>query len=70
MEVQGLGPNGALIYCMELLEASLSWLTEKINKLKGQYLIFDFPGQVSSCVKTLNDITQKSHSGISLFEIG
>ncbi|KAK4310652.1 hypothetical protein Pmani_017798 [Petrolisthes manimaculis] len=45
MEVQGLGPNGALIYCMEVLEASLSWLTDKVNKLKGQYLIFDFPGQ-------------------------
>lgn len=65
MEVQGLGPNGALIHCMELLEASLSWLTDKVSKLKGQYLIFDFPGQVSSCkvkgVKMMNDITQKSH---------
>lgn len=46
MSTQNIGPNGALVYCMELLEANLTWLLEKIKALCGHYLIFDFPGQV------------------------
>jgi len=42
----GLGPNGTLIYCMEYLEANMDWLFEKVKGLKGQYILFDFPGQV------------------------
>ncbi|KAK8719503.1 hypothetical protein OTU49_013999, partial [Cherax quadricarinatus] len=45
MSTQDLGPNGALIYCMEFIEANLSWLVEKIQALHGHYLLFDFPGQ-------------------------
>lgn len=47
MSTQNVGPNGALVYCMELVEKNLSWLLEKIKSLTGHYLIFDFPGQVS-----------------------
>lgn len=46
MSTQKIGPNGAFVYCMELLEANLTWLLEKIKALHGQYLIFDLPGQV------------------------
>ncbi|KAG7161277.1 GPN-loop GTPase 2-like, partial [Homarus americanus] len=45
MSTQHIGPNGALVFCMELLEANLTWLLEKIKTLQGHYLIFDFPGQ-------------------------
>eukprot|EP00188_Purpureofilum_apyrenoidigerum_P003220 Plantae.Rhodophyta-Purpureofilum_apyrenoidigerum.ctg33145.p1 GENE.Plantae.Rhodophyta-Purpureofilum_apyrenoidigerum.ctg33145~~Plantae.Rhodophyta-Purpureofilum_apyrenoidigerum.ctg33145.p1 ORF type:complete len:302 (+),score=64.07 Plantae.Rhodophyta-Purpureofilum_apyrenoidigerum.ctg33145:146-1051(+) len=41
-----LGPNGTLIYCMEYLETNMDWLFDKVNGLKGQYILFDFPGQV------------------------
>lgn len=42
----GLGPNGALVYCMEFLEANIKWLIAKVLNLKDYYLIFDCPGQV------------------------
>lgn len=43
----GLGPNGALVYCMEFLEINVKWLITKVLNLKDHYLIFDCPGQVS-----------------------
>lgn len=46
MTTYRLGPNGALIYCMEFLEANINWLIAKILKLKDHYLIIDCPGQV------------------------
>lgn len=62
MKQMQLGPNGALIYCMEymdlhadeIIETILSRCTDKDNA----YFIFDFPGQVelythSTCVQSL-----------------
>ncbi|KAF2289028.1 hypothetical protein GH714_024210 [Hevea brasiliensis] len=48
MEELGLGPNGALIYCMEELEDNLDdWLTEHLdNYTDDDYLVFDCPGQI------------------------
>jgi len=46
MEKLELGPNGAMVYCMEYLEKNIDWLKEKLKSLKGHYFIFDFPGQV------------------------
>jgi GPN-loop GTPase len=47
VSVHGLGPNGALLYCMEHLEANLDWLEEKLAGLgKDAYVLFDLPGQV------------------------
>lgn len=48
MEEHSLGPNGALLYCMELLEANFEWLKDQIEKfdLEKSYFVFDFPGQV------------------------
>eukprot|EP01132_Coremiostelium_polycephalum_P007869 gene7869-9686_t len=46
VESTELGPNGALIYCMEYLEKNLDWLKEKILALKDHYFLFDCPGQV------------------------
>ncbi|CAG8435841.1 5997_t:CDS:2 [Ambispora gerdemannii] len=41
-----LGPNGAMVYCMEFLEKNFDWLEEKLKSLRDDYLLFDFPGQV------------------------
>lgn len=48
MNELGLGPNGALIYCMEELEDNLDdWLSEKLDDfLDDDYLVFDCPGQL------------------------
>jgi len=60
METMGLGPNGAMIFCMEYIEVNLDWLRAKLSRLKGKYLLFDFPGQLElfihhdSCAKILD----------------
>ncbi len=41
-----LGPNGGLVYCMEYLEKNVDWLIQKLNGLRGKYVIIDCPGQV------------------------
>lgn len=41
-----LGPNGALMYCMEYLEENFDWLLNQLVQIKDSYLIFDMPGQV------------------------
>lgn len=47
MEMLKLGPNGALVYCMEFLETNFEWLVAQIKKFpKEKYFLFDFPGQV------------------------
>lgn len=61
MEKYKLGPNGALVYCMEFLEANISWLIKKILPLKDYYLMFDCPGQIELYThhKSIANITQK-----------
>ncbi|KAL5521719.1 hypothetical protein ACEPAF_2467 [Sanghuangporus sanghuang] len=47
MTEHGLGPNGAMLYCMEYLEANFDWLEEGLQALgKDAYVLFDLPGQV------------------------
>ncbi|XP_055614386.1 GPN-loop GTPase 2 [Uranotaenia lowii] len=47
MEKFDLGPNGALIYCMEFLETNFGWLLEQLKSCSSErYFIFDCPGQV------------------------
>lgn len=41
-----MGPNGAMLYCLEYLEKNVDWLVERLRGLKQKYLVFDFPGQV------------------------
>ena len=48
MKANKLGPNGALVYCMEFLYHHFDWLSKKLEKLENNvYLLFDFPGQVN-----------------------
>ena len=51
MENVKLGPNGALVYCLEFLEKNIEWLLNGLAKLtkpcsRPPYLLFDLPGQV------------------------
>jgi len=41
-----LGPNGAMVYCMEFLERNVEWLEGKLLASEATYFIFDLPGQV------------------------
>lgn len=60
-----LGPNGALIYCMEYLEVNLDWLTQQMSWDNGTNVLFDLPGQVElychhdSLNKILNILKEK-----------
>jgi len=49
MAEHGLGPNGAMLYCVEYLEKNFDWLVERLDEVlgsEGGYVIFDTPGQV------------------------
>lgn len=47
METLKLGPNGALIYCIEYLETNLDWLQAKLKDFSSDtYFLIDCPGQV------------------------
>jgi hypothetical protein len=46
VEEYQLGPNAALIYCMEFLEANIDWLLDIVKDHKDQYFLIDCPGQV------------------------
>lgn len=50
MDKLQLGPNGALMYCLEYMEANCDWLIGKLEELKTAdkhtYVLFDCPGQV------------------------
>lgn len=68
MEEFDLGPNGAMVYCLEYLEKNVDWLMERLEGLNKKYLIFDFPGQV--CVGTLvSCVSSVSASSAALFPL-
>lgn len=41
-----MGPNGALIFCMEYLAKNLEWLQEQVDEGEDAYFLFDCPGQI------------------------
>jgi GPN-loop GTPase len=42
-----MGPNGALVYCMEFLLQNIEWLEDKLDAyVDNDYLILDLPGQI------------------------
>ena len=46
-ETMSLGPNGALVYCMEFLLENIEWLEEKLDQfIDNDYVVFDLPGQI------------------------
>eukprot|EP00033_Pygsuia_biforma_P003187 GCRY01003497.1.p1 GENE.GCRY01003497.1~~GCRY01003497.1.p1 ORF type:complete len:292 (-),score=74.00 GCRY01003497.1:116-991(-) len=63
-EVMGelhLGPNGALVFCMEYLLDNMDWLEEKIGEFDDDYLVFDCPGQIElySHIPVMKRVTQE-----------
>lgn len=50
MDQLKLGPNGALMYCLEYLEKNLDWMERQmkasVDEKGANYFIFDCPGQV------------------------
>lgn len=47
MEELKLGPNGALLYCMEYLLEHVTWLQDHLDEFDDdEYLIIDCPGQL------------------------
>lgn len=47
MREEGLGPNGAMLYCIEYLEENYDWLAARLEALGDDaYVAFDLPGQV------------------------
>ncbi|GAV03210.1 hypothetical protein RvY_13669 [Ramazzottius varieornatus] len=47
MEVEELGPNGAMVFAIEQLERDKDWLFSKISSFSDEhFFIFDCPGQI------------------------
>jgi len=47
MEELGMGPNGALIYCMEYMLENMDWLEDELNGFDDdELLLLDCPGQI------------------------
>lgn len=49
MDQLKLGPNGALLYCMDYLDVNFDWLQSELLKsgnVDNPYFLFDLPGQV------------------------
>ena len=46
MEERKIGPNAALLYCMEYIEQHIDWLFEQMDAFPEFYFILDCPGQV------------------------
>lgn len=46
MQEHGLGPNGALLYCLDVLAKNVDWLLERLHERPNTYILFDCPGQV------------------------
>jgi len=69
----GLGPNGAMLYCMEYLEANFDWLLEELGKIHEEtWVVFDLPGQVElstnhSSLKNIITRLTKSDFRVGLF---
>ncbi|XP_055331049.1 GPN-loop GTPase 2-like [Paramacrobiotus metropolitanus] len=47
MELENLGPNGALMFAVEQMERDVDWLISRISALRDtHYFLFDCPGQI------------------------
>ncbi len=74
MEVKELGPNGALLFCMEYLLENLDWLKDELGDYEYDYLIVDCPGQLElynhlSSIPTLINFLQNEleYSVVTLY---
>ena len=83
MEEYKLGPNGAMLYCIEFLLANFQWLEDELNKKflqhKCQYFVFDMPGQVElytnhdavkTLIRKLQDQTNFRFAAVHMVDVG
>lgn len=67
MDQYKLGPNGALLYCIEYLEQNYDWLSGQLKGDNTTNYIFDLPGQVElychheSLSKIFAKLTNQAH---------
>lgn len=57
-----LGPNGALVYCMEFLLSNIDWLEDKLDAfIDNDCVVFDLPGQIElyTHFPFMRDLVQK-----------
>lgn len=47
-----LGPNGAMLFCMEFVEKHVDQIVEKVTNQADHYFLIDCPGQVC----TMSDV--------------
>lgn len=66
MERLGLGPNGALKYCIDTLCNNEDWLINKLRENKDKYIIIDCPGQLE-LYKSEGDLWKVSFSSLFAF---
>jgi len=64
MEACDLGPNGALMYCMQVVYTNAQWLVSRLGEREEPMVILDCPGQVElyvhdSPLKSLLHLLQK-----------
>lgn len=51
-----LGPNGALIFCMEYLLQNMDWLHEQMDEVDDDYYLFDCPGAFAKSLFPISGI--------------
>mmetsp|Transcript_5686 Transcript_5686/g.10637 ORF Transcript_5686/g.10637 Transcript_5686/m.10637 type:complete len:354 (-) Transcript_5686:337-1398(-) len=72
MEELNLGPNGAMVYCLEFLEKNSEWLEDQLRGMVEEdpyvYFLFDLPGQVeiSSHHESLRNVMLKIRKNLDL----
>ena len=57
-----LGPNGALVYCMEYLLQNSNWLHDELDQFaEDDYIILDCPGQIElySHLSIMHDLAKQ-----------
>lgn len=43
-DLLGLGPNGALLFCIDYLAQNVDWLTAILGDYEDDYIVLDCPG--------------------------
>ncbi|KAH0791025.1 GPN-loop GTPase 3 [Histomonas meleagridis] len=73
MQKQKLGPNGALVFCLESVAMQSKWFDEVIGEHEYDYLLIDMPGQIelyshlTVLPELLSNLTHKGYSLIMVF---
>ncbi len=65
MEEMGLGPNGALLFCMEHLVENAEWFEEQVGDYNDDFLLLDCPGQIelyshSTVIQQVGDMLRRA----------